>query len=87
MRQVEYLLLECLQDLTGGATCFYLASYSYMADITTPDTRTRRLSFLDAFMPIGFIIGLPIGTWLRNGPVVMFEEAGLDYYTFHGSYL
>ena len=37
--QVEYLLLECLQDLTGGATCFYLASYSYMADITTPDTR------------------------------------------------
>ena len=39
MRQVEYLLLECLQDLTGGATCFYLASYSYMADITTPDTR------------------------------------------------
>ena len=49
-----------------------------MSDITTPDTRTRRLSFLDAFMPIGFIIGLPIGTWLRNGPVAMFEEAGLD---------
>ena len=85
--QVEYLLLECLQDLTGGATCFYLASYSYMSDVTTPDTRTRRLSFLDAFMPIGFIIGLPIGTWLRNGPVVMFEEAGLDYNTFHVSYL
>ena len=74
MRQVEYLLLECLQDLTGGATCFYLASYSYMSDVTTPDTRTRRLSFLDAFMPIGFIIGLPIGTWLRNSPEAMFED-------------
>ena len=55
--KVEYLLLECLQDLTGGATCFYLASYSYMADITTPETRTRRLSLLDCFMPIGFCIG------------------------------
>ena len=85
--QVEYLLLECLQDLTGGATCFYLASYSYMSDVTTAETRTRRLSFLDAFMPIGFIIGLPIGTWLRNRPVMMFEEAGLDYNTFHVSYL
>ena len=65
--KVEYLLLECLQDLTGGATCFYLAAYSYMADITSPETRTRRLSLLDCFMPIGFCIGLPLGTWLRQG--------------------
>ena len=54
-----------------------------MSDITTPDTRTRRLSFLDAFMPIGFIIGLPIGTWLRNRPEAILEEAFFDYLTLH----
>ena len=76
--KVEYLLLECLQDLMGGATCFYLAAYSYMADITTPETRTRRLSLLDCFMPIGFCIGLPLGTWLRNnhGFVALYLTAG-----------
>ena len=76
--KVEYLLLECLQDLTGGATCFYLAAYSYMSDITDPATRTRRLSLLDCFMPIGFCIGLPLGTWIRNnhGFVALYTTAG-----------
>ena len=60
------MLFECLQDFTGGAICFYLACYSYMVDITTPETRTRRLSVLDSFMPIGFIVGLPFGTFVKN---------------------
>ena len=29
------------KDLTGGAACFYLASYSYMVDITQKESRTR----------------------------------------------
>ena len=71
--------MECLQDLTGGATCFYLASYSYMTDITSPETRTKRLSLLDSFMPIGFLIGLPLGTFIRNnhGFVALFATAAL----------
>eukprot|EP00092_Neocalanus_flemingeri_P036288 GFUD01039510.1.p1 GENE.GFUD01039510.1~~GFUD01039510.1.p1 ORF type:complete len:539 (-),score=81.11 GFUD01039510.1:778-2394(-) len=75
--KVEYLLFECLQDFTGGAICFYLACYSYMIDITTPDTRTRRLSILDGFMPIGFITGLPFGTYIKNnfGFVPLFSVA------------
>merc|ERR1712055_279117 len=64
--KVEYLLFECLQDFTGGAICFYLASYSYMVDITKPETRTRRLSILDSFIPVGFIAGLPFGTYIKN---------------------
>ena len=59
-------MFECLQDFTGGAICFYLASYSYMVDITTAETRTRRLSILDSFMPVGFIVGLPFGTFIKN---------------------
>ena len=37
-----------------------------MVDITQLDTRTRRLSLLDSFMPIGFIVGLPFGTFIKN---------------------
>ena len=76
--QVEYLLLECIQDLTGGAACFYLASYSYMVDITSPESRTKRLSLLDSFMPIGFFIGLPLGTHIRThyGYVALYSTAG-----------
>ena len=72
--QVEFLLLECLQDLTGGKPAFYLASYSLMVDITNPETRTRRLSILDSFIPIGFLTGLPLGTFLKNqfGYVLVF---------------
>ena len=53
LTQVEYLLFECLQDLTGGNICFYLASYSYMVDITTAEDRTRRMSILDSALPAG----------------------------------
>ena len=65
---MEFLLLECLQDLTGGGPAFYLASYSLMVDITNtnPDSRTRRLSILDSFIPIGFLTGLPLGTFLKE---------------------
>ena len=75
--KVEYLLLECLQDLTGGGAAFYLASYSLMVDITTPANRTRRLSFLDSFMPIGFVIGLPLGTFIKKtyGYVTLYSMA------------
>ena len=68
--------------MTGGGICFYLACYSYMVDITTTETRTRRLSILDSFMPIGFIVGLPFGTFIKNnfGLVVLFSiAAGITF--------
>ena len=75
--KVEYLLLECLQDLTGGGAAFYLASYSLMVDITTPDIRTTRLSILDGSLSIGFVIGRPLGTFLKEsyGFVTLFSIA------------
>jgi len=75
--KVEYLLFECLQDFTGGGICFYLASYSYMVDITKQDTRTRRLSLLDSFLPIGFTVGLLFGTYIKNnfGLVTLYSVA------------
>ena len=80
---MDYLLLECLQDLTGGASAFYLACYSLMVDITAPETRTRRLSFLDSFMPIGFLIGLPLGVYIKNncGYITVFSIAACVIFT------
>jgi len=72
--RVEYLLFECLQDFTGGHICFYLAAYSYMVDTVHPSTRTWRMSLLDSFMPMGFLVGFPLGTFLNNtyGPTVLY---------------
>ena len=63
---VEFLLLECLQDMTGGVAAFFLAAYSFMVDITSPTSRTRRLAILDSFMSIGGLIGVQLGTLLKK---------------------
>ena len=65
--------------MTGGATCFYLASYSYMADVTSPETRTKRLALLDSFMSFGYMMGLPLGTFIKNqyGFVTLFSTASM----------
>lgn len=48
-----------------------------MVDITAKETRTRRLSLLDAWMPIGFMVGTPVGVWIRNhyGLVTLYTVA------------
>ena len=64
--QVEYLLFECLQDLTGGSLVFILATKCFIVDITTEENRTARLAVTDAFYGIGKLIGLPLGTRLNR---------------------
>jgi hypothetical protein len=63
--------------MTGGQICLLLATYAYMADITTPEERTYRLSILESFIPLALLVSIPGGTHLKNefGFVVVFGIA------------
>ena len=64
--RVEFLLFECLREVMGGDYIFYLATKSYICDITTPAERTTRLAVADAFISVGWLTGLPIGTRIKK---------------------
>ena len=55
MPTLNLLMLDL--DCTGGYAIFYLGCYAYIADISEPEDRTRRLAMLDGLFPLGFYIG------------------------------
>ncbi|XP_076030078.1 putative peptidoglycan muropeptide transporter SLC46 isoform X2 [Oratosquilla oratoria] len=62
---VEVLLgATFVVDITGSWVVFNMAVYSYMADITTPETRTKRMGFVDAVWYLGSPIGMLLGGWM-----------------------
>jgi len=77
--KVEYLLFECLQDITGGEIVFGVGINSLMVDITTPENRTRRIAVLDTFFLLGLAVGLQMSGIIRNylGWVPLFLTSSL----------
>ena len=63
--KVEFILFECLQDLTGGSPIFNLAVTSYISDVSSIESRTARLCFVSAVTSFGFMVGGPLGTRIR----------------------
>lgn len=66
-------------DITGTWVVFNMAAYGYMADITPPETRTKRMGWMDAVWYTGGPIGTLIGGWLYHsyGYVPVFSLSGL----------
>ncbi|XP_064090389.1 probable peptidoglycan muropeptide transporter SLC46 isoform X2 [Macrobrachium nipponense] len=76
---VEVLLGATLcGDIMGTWVVFNMAVYSYMADITTPETRTKRMGFLDVVWYIGGPLGRLMGGWLYRWTncIVVFAVSG-----------
>lgn len=51
-------------NATGSWVVFNMAVYSYLADITTTETRTKRMGWTDAVWYMGGPIGTVMGGWL-----------------------
>jgi len=64
--KVEYLLFECLQDITGGEILFGVGINSLMVDITTAENRTKRIAVLDTFFLLGLAVGLQLSGIIKN---------------------
>lgn len=77
--KVEYLLFECLQDITGGEIVFGVGINSLMVDITTKENRTRRIAVLDTFFLLGLAVGLQLSGIIRHffGWVPLFATSSL----------
>lgn len=65
-------------NATGSWVVFNMAVYSYLADITSAETRTKRMGWMDAVWYMGGPIGTVMGGWLYKsyGTVAVFAVAG-----------
>ena len=45
---------------------FTMASLSYISDVTTRETRTRRISYMSGTMIIGYMLGMGLGSGLKS---------------------
>ena len=77
--QVEYLLFECLQDVTGGEIVFGVGINSLMVDMTTVEERTKRIAVLDTFFLLGLAFGLLLSGIIKShfGWVPLFATSSI----------
>lgn len=59
-------LLFLARALAGIGSANISVAQAYMADISTPATRTKNMGMIGAMFGLGFIAGPPIGGWLKS---------------------
>jgi MFS transporter, DHA1 family, tetracycline resistance protein len=52
--------------LSGIGSANISVAQAYISDVTSPEERTKSLGFLGAAFGIGFIMGPPLGGWLKS---------------------
>nr|ALS04330.1 proton-coupled folate transporter-like protein [Acartia pacifica] len=72
----QLISLEFLNELAGTYVVYYMAEYTYIADITTEDSRTFRLSIVDGMD----YVSTSVGTYISG---LLFLYGG--YYAVFGS--
>ena len=45
---------------------FFLATKCLIVDVTTKENRTARIAIVEAFYGLGWLIGLPLGTYVNK---------------------
>nr|CAD7457945.1 unnamed protein product [Timema tahoe] len=69
-----FLLASVPVALTGGFVSIISSCYSYISDVTTPETRARRMGFIQASLLSGLLMGNLVSSYL-------FKGAGREGYT------
>ncbi len=66
-------------DITGSWCVFNMAVYSYLADITSTEKRTKRMGWMDAVWYLGGPVGTLLGGWLYEsyGYVTVFVVSAI----------
>lgn len=80
---VEVLYAATLSvDIMGTWVVFNMSVYSYMADITSPETRTKRMGLLDVVWYLGGPLGRIMGGWLYHwsGYVAVFSVSAILWF-------
>ncbi|XP_057374974.1 lysosomal proton-coupled steroid conjugate and bile acid symporter SLC46A3-like [Daphnia carinata] len=66
-------------NITGNWVLFNMAVYSYLADITTTERRTKRMGWMDAVWSMGKPLGTLLGVWLYQnyGYITVFAVSAI----------
>ena len=67
------MLLSFFQDFIGGRAVFTMAANCFIADITTPETRTKRMSLLNGLSPVGSNIGKALSGMIKSNLGLMYN--------------
>ena len=59
----EYLMFEVVDYWLGGWTCFFLGTYSYISDSSSPDSRALRIGILDCTVSLAVAIAIGKLKW------------------------
>ena len=62
-------------DLTGGSAVFFLASYSYISDVSEEKSRTKRFAYLDGLFPLGFYTANALAGPIKTNLGIMYNFA------------